>query len=75
MIHQPRNASGHFDTNGASPHEKHRFHVQAAHIERVNAAIARYNGKNSQAETHDVAAANHQRVAASHLAAALTSQE
>jgi hypothetical protein len=68
---QPRNAVGHFDTTGTTPHEKHRFHSQAAHIERVSAQIARYNGETSKAETHEAAAATHDRLASGHLAAAL----
>lgn len=71
-MQQPRNEVGHFGTTGATPHEKHRFHTQAAHVERVNAAIARYNGENSQAETYEASAAAHDRLAAVHLAAALT---
>lgn len=68
---QPRNISGHFATNGDTPHEKHRFYVQAAHIARVNAAIARYNGKNSLAETHETNAATAERLGAGHLATAV----
>lgn len=73
MILQPRGASGVFGSTGDSPHEKHRFHVHAAHIARVNAAIARYNAETSRAETHDAEASAHQRLAATHLAAALKS--
>lgn len=68
---QPRTGSGQFDTNGTTAHEKHRFHTQAAHIERVNAAISRHNGENSQAEIHEANAQAHDRAAKAHLAAAL----
>lgn len=71
MIQQPRTPTGNFGSNGATPHEKHRFHSHAAHICRVNATIARYNGETSKAETHDTVAATHDRLAASHLVAAL----
>lgn len=71
-MHQPRKTTGHFDTNGATPHEKSRWYTQQAHITRVTAAIARYNGENSQAETLEAQAADMQRLAASHLATALT---
>ena len=68
---QPRDTNGAFTTNGASPHEKHRFHLQQAHIFRVSAAIALHNGDYSQAETHDASAAAHDKVAAAHLVTAL----
>lgn len=71
MIHQPRNGAGHFDTNGATPHEKHRFHVEQAHILRVTAAISRHNGDHCAAEIQENDAASHDRLAATHLAAAL----
>jgi hypothetical protein len=71
MIDQPRNDSGHFDTTGATPHEKHRFHCQAAHVARVTAAIFRQNDDSCAAEKCEATAATHDRLAAVHLAAAL----
>lgn len=71
MVIQPRNGAGHFDTTGATPHEKHRYHVEAAHIARVNAAIFRQNGETCAAENFEATAATHDRLAAGHLAAAL----
>lgn len=68
---QPRKSTGHFATNGATLHEKHRFYMNAAHIDRVNAAIARYNGENSLAETHEARAVENERLGAAHLATAL----
>jgi hypothetical protein len=70
-ILQPRAQGGKFDTTGATPHEKHRYHTQAAHVARVSAAIFRHNGDSSTAETHTATAAEHERLAAVHLAAAL----
>ena len=71
MIIQPRKDTGHFDTTDATPHEKHRFHCQAAHIARVTAAIFRQNGETCAAENSEATAATHERLAAGHLAAAL----
>lgn len=71
MTIQPRNLVGHFGTTGATPHEKHRYHCQAAHIARVTAAIFRQNGDSCAAENFEATAATHDRLAADHLAAAL----
>lgn len=71
MIIQPRGDGGKFDTNGTTPHEKHRFHANAAHVARVTAAISRHNGDSCAAEKHESTAADHERIAAVHLAAAL----
>jgi hypothetical protein len=70
---QPRADTGHFASNGATPHEKARYHTGQAHIERVNANVARYNGDNSQAEIHDTKADEHEAAAVKHMAAALGS--
>jgi hypothetical protein len=70
-IFQPRAPGGTFDTTGATPHEKHRYHTQQAHLARVNAAIFRQNGETCTAENYEAAAATHDRLAAGHLAAAL----
>lgn len=71
MTLQPRTGAGQFDTTGATPHEKHRYHSGEAHVARVNAAISRHNGDTCAAEKYEATAASHDRLAASHLATAL----
>lgn len=71
MIIQPRAPTGTFDTTGATSHEKHRYHNNAAHLLRVNAMVSRHNGDSCTAEKHEAAAEVHSRLAAGHLAAAL----
>ncbi len=68
---QPRQNAGTFDTTGATAHEKARFHAGAAHLDRVNAAVARHNGDTALAATHDARAAAHDEASKRHQTEAM----